>query len=154
MKKKTMTKIESRVLASIFKNIPIELWREVARFKTKGKREYKVDIHGRKPLPGKQYGWGGALKLGDCQSVDVYVRPTDESYFARLRSENRELSLTGDIIYAQKEKIAEQLRCCQEDSRELSLYNIDLLKENQELRELLKLLDRRQGGERRSRKAY
>ena len=126
MKKKTMTKIESRVLASIFKNIPIELWREVARFKTKGKREYKVDIHGRKPLPGKQYGWGGALKLGDCQSVDVYVRPTDESYFARLRSENRELSL----------------------------YNIDLLKENQELRELLKLLDRRQGGERRSRKAY
>ena len=134
---------KNKALASIFKNLPIELWKEVAKFKTKGKREYSVSIHGREPLPGKKYGWGGSLKLDDCQSVDVYVRPTDESYFTVLRHENKELSLYNvDLL---------------KENQELSLYNVDLLKENQELqelRELLKLLDRRQGGERRSRKAY
>lgn len=134
---------KSKVLASIFKNVPIELWKEVAKFKTTGKREYQVDVHGREPLPGKKYGWGGSLKLGDCKSVDVYARPREESYFTELRKENRELALYNTELlkdnHAQQEKIAEQLRACQE-------YSVELEK----ARRVVMVLDRRQGGERRS----
>jgi hypothetical protein len=127
---------KNKALASIFKNIPIELWKEVAKFKTKGKREYSVSIHGREPLPGKQYGWGGSLKLDDCQSVDVYVRPTDESYFTKLRNENRELSLYN----------TELLKDNHEQQERLQEYSVELEK----ARRVVMVLDRRQGGERRS----
>ena len=100
-KKKTMTKIESRVLASIFKNIPIELWKEVAKFKTKGKREYSVSIHGREPLPGKKYGWGGALKRENATAADLYV---DMTKYHIVREKYKEIADLNDQLYELEQK--------------------------------------------------
>ena len=73
---------DSKVLASVFKNLPMPLWQQIKKFKTKGKRDYKVVIHGRE---GKSTALGGYTNFGDvllkdAKSVDVYVHPTDHHY--------------------------------------------------------------------------
>ena len=72
---------DSKVLASVFKNLPMPLWQQIKKFKTKGKRDYKVVIHGRE---GKLTNGGFSafkdVKLCDAKSVDVYVHPTDHHY--------------------------------------------------------------------------
>jgi hypothetical protein len=113
---------DSKVLASVFKNLPMPLWQKIKKFKTKGKRDYKVVIHGRE---GKSTTSGytsfGDVLLKDAKSVDVYVHPTDHHYSMKNLHKVWEL----------KEELAK----------------IEM--ENTRLKELVEILDRRVGERRR-----
>jgi len=113
---------DSKVLASVFKNLPMPLWQQIKKFKTKGKRDYKVIIHGRESkLTNGGFSAFKDVKLCDAKSVDVYTHPTDDHYTMKNLHKVWEL----------KEELAK----------------IEI--ENTRLKELVKLLDRRIGERRR-----
>lgn len=74
-----------KVLSSVFKFVPPHLRKQMMKYATKGKRDYRITWHARQPLPGKKYGWGGALKLGDGKTADMYVQMTDDHCINRFR---------------------------------------------------------------------
>jgi len=57
------------------------LWQKIKKFKTKGKRDYKVIIHGRESKStNTDFSSFKDVKLCDAKSVDVYTHPTDHHY--------------------------------------------------------------------------
>ncbi len=134
--------MKSKIYQAVFKNVPLPLMDELRKY-AKHQGVYSTRWKMRKPIPGQKYGWGGALKRENATAADLYVDMTKYHLYKKVCEENRELSSWNtDLVkenHAHKEKIASQLRACQE-------YAVELEK----LRRVVMALDRRQGGERRS----
>ncbi|HIG58753.1 MAG TPA: hypothetical protein EYQ21_05090 [Flavobacteriales bacterium] len=135
---------DNTVLASIFKNMPMKVWRNIEKYKTKGKRDYRLTVHGRE---GKTTSSGfSAFKdvaLKDAKSVDVYVRETEHHYNSKQH----------DMLY----ELREEIRGHQED-KELMMHDYDklheindnLVKANDRMHNILLVLERREGDRRKS----
>ena len=103
-------------LNSVLKNVPIKLRDEIVKYHTKNSR-HKLRWKGREPKPGKKYGWGGSLALGNAKSADLYV----------------------DNIESKKERGDMWMEnwTLKKRNKELTTYVSELNDQNNELRKLL-----------------
>ena len=131
---------KQKKLNSVLKNVPLSLMDTIRKYSTKNSNQV-VRWKFREPKKGEKYGWGGSLRRENAQSADMYVDTDRTQWVPKWQYEqaiNRSIELEKEN-HAQQEKIAEQLRACQE-------YSVELEK----VRRAMRVFDRRQGGDRRS----
>lgn len=58
---------------SLFYQVPLALVEDLMKYRTKNSR-YTINWKNRKPVKGKQYGYGGGLRRADATTASLYVR--------------------------------------------------------------------------------